>query len=82
MLFKKIDGEIIFDRFFIMLYMMKSLKSPNEMEFEDFPYKALVKKIYEDLRDDLNNFQEEKYQLLDITLNEFVYNNLETSLKK
>lgn len=76
-----INGSIEIDRLKIMLYMMKIIQFPNHMNLENFPYKALVKKLYEDFKEDLKNFHEEDYQLLDIPLGEFINQNFYSSLQ-
>ncbi len=67
-------GTKIFDRFLIMLYMMKTVEHPNEMDLDDFPYKALVEKIYKDLKEDLENFNEKDYKLNDMILEDYIKN--------
>ena len=58
-----------------MLYMMKTVHFPNQMNSDNFPYKALVKKLYEDLKKDLLNFQEKDYQLCTMPLSNFLNQN-------
>lgn len=69
---KHMNGSIIIDRFTIMLYMMKLVNLPNRVDLEDFIYVALIKRLYENLKEDLVDFNEKEYQLLDIPLQEFV----------
>lgn len=73
-----ISGSIEMDRFKIMLYMMKIVYFPNQMNLPDFPYKALVKKLYESLKDDLNNLNEKEYQLLDMPLSSVINQNFDS----
>jgi hypothetical protein len=72
-----LNGNIEIDRVKIMLYMMKTANFPNRMDLVDFLYKALVKKLYESFEEDLNNFNENEYQLLDLPLSEFLNQNKE-----
>lgn len=57
--------------------MMKTVQFPNQINLEGFPYKALVKKIYEDLKEDLENFKEKEYQLLDSPLDDLINKNFD-----
>lgn len=61
--------------------MMKIIQFPNQMNLDNFPYKALIKKLYEDFKEDLENFHEEDYQLLDISFDEFINQNFYSSSK-
>ena len=76
------NGNIETDRFKIMLYMMKTIHFPNTINSKNFPYKALIKKIYEDLNEDLINFNEKDYQLLDTPLNIFLNQNQSSQIKR
>ncbi len=75
-------GNIDTDRFKVMLYMMKTVHFPNQINTSDFPYKALVEKLYQDLKEDLANFNEKDYQLLDMPLLDFLNHNFNFSIKK
>ena len=62
------DGLIEIDRFKIMLYMLKTIN----LDMDNILYKALILKIYDDLKEDLANFNEKAYQLEDMPLNIFL----------
>ena len=51
------DGLIEIDRFKIMLYILKTVN----LDMDNILYKALILKIYDDLKEDLANFNEKGY---------------------
>ncbi len=58
------DGLIQIDRFKIMIYMLKTIN----LGMDNILYKALILKIYDDLKEDLANFNEKTYQLEDLLI--------------
>ena len=52
------------------------------MNLKNFPYKALVTKLYEDLQEDLATFPEQNYQLDEIPLSDFINQDLSFSAKR